>query len=135
MCSCKKSNYGLDPDTKEYNEYNRRHPVKRTLKPFHPNIRNDINIREFVVGTTMFYGELDGYGRTPFAYSGLANNPIDQEVLKNIINESIEDIKHKETKKDNRLIRHKIDSLLSYKVYKGKNRKERTINEIMKLCR
>ena len=84
-----RTNYGQEPNNKEYNEYNRKHPIKGELKPFHPNIKNDFKIREFVVGTSKFYGELDGYGRSPFAYSGLANNPVDQEVLKNIVREII----------------------------------------------
>ena len=124
-------NYGLNPSNKDYNEYTSKHPIVTEIKPFHPNIKNNIKIREFVAGTNMFYGELDGYGRTPFAYAGLANNPVDQEIIKNLVKESLDSYHYNNKRK----IRMKIDSLLSSKVYKGKNRKERTINEIIKLIK
>ena len=129
----KKVKYGLHPSPKEEDNYNFLHPIKGEIQPFHPNINNKIKIREFPVSTTMFYGELDGYGRTPFAYAGLANNPVDREIIRNIVKEELKSFKIKQKKLDRIYIRNKIDSLLSYKVYKGKNRKQRTINEIIEL--
>tara|TARA_R110002012_G_scaffold178030_2_gene343002 strand:- start:4948 stop:5256 length:309 start_codon:yes stop_codon:yes gene_type:complete len=85
--SCHKKDYGLEPEPKECNRYEYKHPVIKQIKPFHPNIDNDIKIRRFIVNGGCYYGELDGYGRTPFAYGGIANNPKDQETIKKLIRE------------------------------------------------
>ena len=126
----KKVKYGLAPSPKQESDYDFLHKKVGTIKPFHPNIKNDIIIREFPVSTTMFYGELDGYGRTPFAYAGLSHNPVDREIIRNIVKY---ELKKSSNKLNKAKIRFKIDSLLNYKVYKGENRKQRTINEIIKL--
>ena len=85
--SCHKKDYGLEPDPKEYNRYEYKHPILKEITPFYPNVKNNIKIRRFIVDGVIYSGELDGYGRTPFAYGGIANNPKDQETIKELIRE------------------------------------------------
>jgi hypothetical protein len=85
----KPDNYGSYVDNEQYNKYTQKHPVIGNIKPLHPKVRNDFQMRSFVLGTSKFYGELDGLGRTPFAYAGLKANPEDQEVIRNIVREVI----------------------------------------------
>ena len=83
--------YGSHVDNEEYNKYTQKYPKIGTIKPLHPSVKNDFQMKEFVLGTSKFYGELDGLGRSPFAYAGLANNPKDQEVLKKLIREVLKE--------------------------------------------
>jgi urocanate hydratase len=83
--------YGSHVDNEQYNKYTQKHPVIGRIKPLHPKVKNDFQMRSFVLGTSKFYGELDGLGRTPFAYAGLKANPEDQEVIKELIREVLKE--------------------------------------------
>tara|TARA_Y100000361_G_scaffold119976_1_gene111556 strand:+ start:2197 stop:2673 length:477 start_codon:yes stop_codon:yes gene_type:complete len=120
--------YGKRLEGKKEGEYKYNYPILSEIKPYHPNIKNNFIMREFTIGTTNFVGELNGYGRTPFAYGGLKNNHVDQDIIEDIVKNAL-----KEHEQINKVVfRNKLDSLLRFDVYKGKNRKQRSINFIMK---
>ena len=83
--------YDSNPETKEYNDYEYKHPIQAEIKPFYPN-HNTIKIRRFIINGCVYYGELDGRSRTPFTHAGLSNCPKCKNELKNILKELLKEL-------------------------------------------
>ena len=124
-CYNKGIDYNPKPNARQ-KKYNEKHPIQKKIPTYFEGCSN-IKIRRFIINGCIYKGELNGKGR-PILTHSYKDCPNCRRSLKQDVLEVLQTNKPKRS-----FLYHKIDSLLRYDVYKGKERKERTTLEILKL--